>query len=72
MFFRHLTLFFSVEHPAAGYRKIFETVEELTEPMTAEITGRKEEQAIMSLPYTNMTVYMEITLDPQTTIDSIL
>jgi len=31
-----------VEHPAAGYRKIFETVEELNEPIPAEITGRKE------------------------------
>lgn len=29
-----------VEHPAAGYRKIFETVEELNEPIPAEITGR--------------------------------
>ncbi|MED6261038.1 Retinal Mueller cells isomerohydrolase [Ataeniobius toweri] len=28
-----------VEHPAAGYRKIFETVEELNEPIPAEITG---------------------------------
>ncbi|XP_027882838.1 retinal Mueller cells isomerohydrolase-like isoform X2 [Xiphophorus couchianus] len=28
-----------VEHPAAGYRKIFETVEELNEPISAEITG---------------------------------
>uniref|UniRef100_A0A7N6BTK1 Retinoid isomerohydrolase RPE65 n=1 Tax=Anabas testudineus TaxID=64144 RepID=A0A7N6BTK1_ANATE len=29
----------SVEHPAAGYRKIFESVEELTEPIPAKITG---------------------------------
>ncbi|XP_038151024.1 retinal Mueller cells isomerohydrolase-like [Cyprinodon tularosa] len=28
-----------VEHPAAGYRKIFETVEELNEPIPANITG---------------------------------
>uniref|UniRef100_A0A665TFV3 Retinoid isomerohydrolase RPE65 b n=1 Tax=Echeneis naucrates TaxID=173247 RepID=A0A665TFV3_ECHNA len=28
-----------VEHPAAGYRKIFETVEELNEPIPAEVTG---------------------------------
>uniref|UniRef100_A0A8D3BY80 Retinal pigment epithelium-specific protein 65kDa n=1 Tax=Scophthalmus maximus TaxID=52904 RepID=A0A8D3BY80_SCOMX len=28
-----------VEHPAAGYRKIFETVEELNEPLPAKITG---------------------------------
>lgn len=32
---------FSVEHPAAGYKKIFETVEELNEPVTAKISGRK-------------------------------
>lgn len=32
---------FSVEHPAAGYKKIFETVEELNEPITAKILGRK-------------------------------
>ncbi|TKS75125.1 Retinal Mueller cells isomerohydrolase [Collichthys lucidus] len=32
-----------VEHPAAGYKKIFETVEELNEAIPAEITGRKEE-----------------------------
>uniref|UniRef100_A0A3Q1FR85 Retinoid isomerohydrolase RPE65 c n=1 Tax=Acanthochromis polyacanthus TaxID=80966 RepID=A0A3Q1FR85_9TELE len=28
-----------VEHPAAGYKKIFETVEELNEPIPATITG---------------------------------
>lgn len=28
-----------VEHPAAGYKKIFETVEELNEPIPAEIKG---------------------------------
>ncbi|KAI3368489.1 hypothetical protein L3Q82_025505, partial [Scortum barcoo] len=28
-----------VEHPAAGYRKLFETVEELNEPTPAKITG---------------------------------
>ncbi|KAF7651197.1 hypothetical protein LDENG_00114300 [Lucifuga dentata] len=28
-----------VEHPAAGYRKIFESVEELNEPVPAEIKG---------------------------------
>ncbi|XP_031138224.1 retinal Mueller cells isomerohydrolase-like [Sander lucioperca] len=28
-----------VEHPAAGYRKIFETVEELNEPIPAKISG---------------------------------
>uniref|UniRef100_A0A3Q2EBH3 Retinoid isomerohydrolase RPE65 b n=1 Tax=Cyprinodon variegatus TaxID=28743 RepID=A0A3Q2EBH3_CYPVA len=28
-----------MEHPAAGYRKIFETVEELNEPIPANITG---------------------------------
>uniref|UniRef100_A0A7N8XXG0 Retinal Mueller cells isomerohydrolase-like n=1 Tax=Mastacembelus armatus TaxID=205130 RepID=A0A7N8XXG0_9TELE len=28
-----------VEHPAAGYKKIFETVEELNEPISAKITG---------------------------------
>ncbi|XP_049587997.1 retinal Mueller cells isomerohydrolase isoform X2 [Syngnathus scovelli] len=28
-----------VDHPAAGYRKIFETVEELNEPIPAKITG---------------------------------
>lgn len=32
----------SVEHPAAGYKKIFETVEELNEPLPAEISGKKE------------------------------
>ncbi|CAL8255947.1 unnamed protein product [Merluccius merluccius] len=29
----------NVEHPAAGYRKIFETVEELNEPLPTEVTG---------------------------------
>ncbi|XP_033821270.1 retinal Mueller cells isomerohydrolase-like [Periophthalmus magnuspinnatus] len=28
-----------VEHPAAGYKKIFESVEELDEPLTAKVTG---------------------------------
>uniref|UniRef100_A0A672YTQ2 Retinal Mueller cells isomerohydrolase-like n=1 Tax=Sphaeramia orbicularis TaxID=375764 RepID=A0A672YTQ2_9TELE len=28
-----------LEHPAAGYRKIFETVEELNEPIPAKVTG---------------------------------
>ncbi|KAG7266196.1 hypothetical protein CRUP_012625 [Coryphaenoides rupestris] len=28
-----------VEHPAAGYRKIFETVEELNEPLPTQVTG---------------------------------
>ncbi|XP_077390145.1 retinal Mueller cells isomerohydrolase-like isoform X3 [Festucalex cinctus] len=28
-----------MEHPAAGYRKIFETVEELNEPIPAKVTG---------------------------------
>uniref|UniRef100_A0AAV2KRC8 Uncharacterized protein n=1 Tax=Knipowitschia caucasica TaxID=637954 RepID=A0AAV2KRC8_KNICA len=28
-----------VEHPAAGYKKIFESVEELGEPITAKVTG---------------------------------
>ncbi|TNN36850.1 Retinal Mueller cells isomerohydrolase [Liparis tanakae] len=28
-----------VEHPAAGYKKIFETVEELNEPLPAKISG---------------------------------
>lgn len=30
----------SVEHPAAGYKKIFETVEELKEPIPAKVTGK--------------------------------
>ncbi|XP_066548582.1 retinoid isomerohydrolase [Amia ocellicauda] len=29
-----------VEHPAGGYKKIFETVEELSEPIPAQVTGR--------------------------------
>uniref|UniRef100_H0VPN1 Retinoid isomerohydrolase n=1 Tax=Cavia porcellus TaxID=10141 RepID=H0VPN1_CAVPO len=29
-----------VEHPASGYRKLFETVEELSSPLTAHVTGR--------------------------------
>ena len=31
-----------VEHPAAGFKKIFETVEELNEPIPAEIKGKEE------------------------------
>lgn len=30
---------FRVEHPAGGYKKLFETVEELSSPITAHITG---------------------------------
>lgn len=30
---------FRVEHPAGGYRKLFETVEELSSPLTAHVTG---------------------------------
>lgn len=44
-----LILFFffsSVEHPAAGYKKIFETVEELSEPIPAKIIGRTEQKWI--------------------------
>ncbi|XP_048844472.1 retinoid isomerohydrolase isoform X2 [Brienomyrus brachyistius] len=29
-----------VEHPAGGYKKIFETCEELAEPIAAQVTGR--------------------------------
>ncbi|XP_031410744.1 retinoid isomerohydrolase isoform X3 [Meleagris gallopavo] len=29
-----------VEHPAGGYKKLFETVEELSSPVTAHVTGR--------------------------------
>ncbi|XP_071474846.1 retinoid isomerohydrolase isoform X2 [Callospermophilus lateralis] len=29
-----------VEHPAGGYKKLFETVEELSSPLTAHVTGR--------------------------------
>jgi len=29
----------SFEHPAGGYKKIFETVEELNEPLPATVTG---------------------------------
>ncbi|XP_007957585.1 retinoid isomerohydrolase [Orycteropus afer afer] len=29
-----------MEHPAAGYKKLFETVEELSSPLTAHVTGR--------------------------------
>lgn len=29
----------SFEHPAAGYKKIFETCEELAEPLPATVTG---------------------------------
>uniref|UniRef100_A0A8C7JRU2 Retinoid isomerohydrolase n=1 Tax=Oncorhynchus kisutch TaxID=8019 RepID=A0A8C7JRU2_ONCKI len=35
--FLHKTRF---EHPAGGYKKIFETVEELSEPVPATVTGR--------------------------------
>uniref|UniRef100_A0AAQ5BH62 Retinoid isomerohydrolase RPE65 n=1 Tax=Homo sapiens TaxID=9606 RepID=A0AAQ5BH62_HUMAN len=28
-----------VEHPAGGYKKLFETVEELSSPLTAHVTG---------------------------------
>ncbi|KAG9333932.1 hypothetical protein JZ751_009395 [Albula glossodonta] len=35
-----LALHTSVEHPAGGYRKIFETCEELAEPIPAQVTGR--------------------------------
>lgn len=38
---------FSVEHPAAGYKKIFETVEELNEPINAEISGRRETATLL-------------------------
>lgn len=31
---------FRVEHPAGGYKKLFETVEELSSPVTAHVTGR--------------------------------
>lgn len=30
---------FSFEHPAGDYKKIFETVEELSEPLPATVTG---------------------------------
>lgn len=30
-----------MEHPAAGYRKIFESVEELSEPIPAKISGKR-------------------------------
>ncbi|XP_038959208.1 retinoid isomerohydrolase isoform X2 [Rattus norvegicus] len=29
-----------IEHPAGGYKKLFETVEELSTPLTAHVTGR--------------------------------
>ncbi|XP_045147677.1 retinoid isomerohydrolase [Echinops telfairi] len=29
-----------MEHPAGGYKKLFETVEELSSPLTAHVTGR--------------------------------
>uniref|UniRef100_A0A0G2JG19 Retinoid isomerohydrolase n=1 Tax=Mus musculus TaxID=10090 RepID=A0A0G2JG19_MOUSE len=29
-----------IEHPAGGYKKLFETVEELSSPLTAHVTGR--------------------------------
>lgn len=31
-----------VEHPAGGYKKLFETVEELSSPVTAHVTGGSE------------------------------
>lgn len=31
-----------MEHPAASYRKIFETVEELNEPIPAKISGKRQ------------------------------
>lgn len=34
-----------MEHPAASYKKMFESVEELNEPIPAVITGRKERLA---------------------------
>ena len=34
-----LTFFSRFEHPAGGYKKIFETVEELSEPVPATVTG---------------------------------
>lgn len=34
-----LFFLFSFEHPAGGYKKIFETVEELNEPLPATVTG---------------------------------
>uniref|UniRef100_A0A8C5BTQ3 Retinal Mueller cells isomerohydrolase-like n=1 Tax=Gadus morhua TaxID=8049 RepID=A0A8C5BTQ3_GADMO len=37
--FRSISSIKGVEHPAAGYRKIFETVEELNEPLPTEVTG---------------------------------
>lgn len=30
---------FRVEHPAGGYKKLYETVEELSSPVTAHVTG---------------------------------
>lgn len=30
-----------MEHPAAGYKKIFESVEELSEPIPAKVSGRR-------------------------------
>nr|XP_057929800.1 retinal Mueller cells isomerohydrolase-like isoform X1 [Doryrhamphus excisus] len=35
----HSRMVSRVEHPAAGYKKLFETVEELNEPIPAKITG---------------------------------
>nr|XP_021484916.1 retinoid isomerohydrolase [Meriones unguiculatus] len=29
-----------IEHPAGGYKKLFETVEEMSSPLTAHVTGR--------------------------------
>lgn len=30
-----------MEHPAAGYKKIFESVEELSEPIPARVSGKR-------------------------------
>lgn len=35
------------EHPAAGYKKIFETCEELAEPLPATVTGWFAFQALI-------------------------
>lgn len=34
-----LCLLFRIEHPAGGYKKIFETCEELNEPIPAVVVG---------------------------------
>ncbi|XP_070259474.1 retinoid isomerohydrolase isoform X3 [Myotis yumanensis] len=36
----HSTTSHRVEHPAGGYKKLYETVEELSSPVTAHVTGR--------------------------------